>query len=73
MKTAVIVLKSNTEAHKAKEYLLSRKIFCAVEKISSRRGACGNGIRIYTDAARICRMLENIGIKCLDTIVESDK
>jgi len=73
MKTFVIVLKSNTEAHKAKEFLSRRKIFCTVEKISTWRGTCGDGIRLYTDAARVCRMLDSIGIKCSDIIWESDK
>jgi len=73
MKTAVIILKSETEAHRAKKFLMSRKIFCVVEKIASQRSVCGYGIRVYGDERRICRMLENAGIKCLDVVWEGAK
>jgi len=72
MKSAIIILKSNTEAHKAKNLLTGGKIKCAVEKASSKRGVCGYGVRIFDDPKKICRILENGGIKCLEVVVEGE-
>jgi hypothetical protein len=62
--SSVIILKTITEANKAKRQLSNYRIRCAVEKIHARRTGCVYGIRVYDDPAKICRLLETVNIIC---------
>jgi hypothetical protein len=64
----LIALKSITEANKAKRQLSNYRIKCAIEKISTRRGGCGYGIRVAEDYKRVCRLLSIVDIECGDLI-----
>jgi len=64
MNSWVIMLKSVTEANKAKRQLNNYRIRCAVEKVSSRRSGCCYGIRVYADPNKVCRLLSIVGIEC---------
>ena len=65
---AVILLKSLTEANKAKKQLTAYNIKSSVEKITAKRGGCSYGIKIHgsTDPEKVCRLLGTVNIKCLD-------
>jgi hypothetical protein len=64
MKTSLILLKSMTEASKAK-YLLDRmRIFSTMEKSTFKRGGCAFGVRVAADPAKICALLKENGILC---------
>jgi hypothetical protein len=66
MKTSLILLKSMTEASKAK-YLLDRlRIFSTVEKSTFKRGGCAFGVRVSADTAKVCALLKENGIMCLE-------
>lgn len=66
MNSAIIVMKSMTEANKAKYYLEQLKIKCVIEKITAKRGGCGYGLRVYDDPEMICRQLSAANIVCVE-------
>jgi len=66
LKSALIVLKSMTEAAKARYHLEKFKIEAIVEKVSMAGGGCGYGIRIKDDPDKVCRMLGLISINGLE-------
>jgi hypothetical protein len=72
--SSVILLKSITEAHKAKRQLSNYRIKSSVEKIQrsepmrGRQGGCCYGIRIYSDPKKICRLLETVNVHCEEVI-----
>ena len=66
MKSALIVLKSMTEAAKARYHLEKFKIEAVVEKVSLTGGGCGYGVRIKEDPDKVCRMLGLIKINCIE-------
>ena len=74
MKSAVILLKSITEANKAKKQLSNYRIKCSIEKVHARRGGCCYGIRVYSnsnygvDTNKICRLLSIVNIYCDDVV-----
>jgi hypothetical protein len=61
--TSVIIMKSITEANKAKRQLSNYKINSSIEKVQ-RRGGCRYGIRIRGDTGKICRLLSTVNIYC---------
>jgi hypothetical protein len=66
MKSSLILLKSMTEANKAK-YLLDRlKIPSAVEKSIFKRGGCAFGVRVSVPVDKVCAVLKENGINCLE-------
>lgn len=66
MKTALIVLKSMTEAGKARHHLEKFKIEAIVEKVTLRTGGCGYGVRIKDDPDKVCRILGLVNIECVE-------
>ena len=70
MNSAVITLKSITEANKAKKQLSNYKIKCSVEKIHMERDGCGYGIRVHSDPGKVCRLLSTVNIECGETTRE---
>jgi len=62
--SSVILLKSNTEANKAKRQLSNYRIKSTIEKVHSRRGGCCYGLRVYDDTDRICRLLSIVDVYC---------
>ncbi|MCL1903885.1 MAG: hypothetical protein FWF94_05670 [Oscillospiraceae bacterium] len=63
--SSLILLKSITEANKARKQLSSYRIKSVIEKISVRKwGGCCYGIRVYSDPEKICRLLSIVNIKC---------
>lgn len=68
MKSVLLVLKSMTEAAKARHHLEKFKINAVVEKVSLSGGGCGYGVRTKDDpdADKICRILGLVNINCLE-------
>jgi len=73
LKTALIVLKSMTEAGKARHHLEKFKINAVIEKITlntrgrkSAVGGCGYGVRVKEDPDKVCRLLGLVNIDCLE-------
>ena len=64
MKTYLILLKSQTEASKAKYFLDRLRINSVVEKTHERKGGCAYGIRISEDPESVCARLSEIKITC---------
>ena len=64
MDSSVIILKSITEANKAKRQLFNYRIKCSVEKVTARRSGCCYGIRVHDDPDKVCRLLSIVGVEC---------
>lgn len=64
MKSALLILKSVTEANKARYHLERLKIKSVVEKITVKKGGCSYGIKVYDDPEKICRLLSVVNIYC---------
>jgi len=65
--SSVIILKSITEANKAKRQLSNYKIRANAEKIHINKSGCTYGIRVYEDVEKVCRLLATVNIICGDT------
>jgi len=66
--STVILLKSVTEANKAKKQLSNYRIKCAVEKIHEKQGGCCYGIRVYENPEKVCRLLSIIDVECGEVV-----
>ncbi len=66
LNSSLIVLKSMTEANKARYVLEKLKINSIVEKITTFKGGCSYGIRVYDDPDKICRLLNMSNVNCLE-------
>jgi len=66
LKSALIILKSMTEAGKASHHLEKFKIEAAVEKIAINKDGCGYGIKIKEDPDKVCRLLGLVNIECVE-------
>ena len=66
MKTALIVLKSMTEAGKARYHLEKFKISSVIEKLTLVTGGCGYGVRVKEDPDKVCRLLGLVHIECVE-------
>ncbi|MCL2018473.1 MAG: hypothetical protein FWG70_01830 [Oscillospiraceae bacterium] len=66
MKTTLIILKSMTEAGKARHHLEKFKTNAIVEKVTLKGGGCGYGVRVKEDAGKVCRQLGLVGIECIE-------
>ncbi|MDR2557941.1 MAG: hypothetical protein LBC86_00115 [Oscillospiraceae bacterium] len=63
---ALIVLKSMTEAGKARYHLEKFKISAIVEKTTLAGGGCGYGVRVREEPGRVCRQLSLVNIECVE-------
>jgi len=66
LKAALIVLKSMTEAGKARYHLEKFKMNAVIEKVTMTAGGCGYGIRIKEDPDKVCRLLDLVNIECVE-------
>ena len=66
MKSALIILKSMTEAGKARYHLEKFKINAVVEKATLRGGGCCYGVRVKDDPDKVCRQLGLVNIECIE-------
>jgi hypothetical protein len=73
MNSSVIILKSITEANKAKRQLLSYRIKCVVEKVHARQRGCVYGIRINDDPYKICRLLSVVNVHCGEILWDEEQ
>jgi hypothetical protein len=63
---ALIVLKSMTEAGKARYHLEKFKINAIVEKLTLPGGGCGYGVRVKDNPDKACRQLSLVNIECIE-------
>ena len=66
MKSALIVVKSMTEAGKARFHLGKFKIDAVIEKITTGNGSCGYGVRVKEEPDKVCRLLGLVNIDCVE-------
>jgi hypothetical protein len=73
MNSSIIILKSITEANKAKQQLGNYRIKSTIEKVTVQRGGCGYGIRVYADPEKLCRLLSIVDIECGEIICGKER
>ena len=71
MRTALIILKSMTEAGKARYQLEKFRINAVVEKVTLNAsgvstGGCAYGVRVKEDPDKVCRLLGLVNIECVE-------
>ncbi|MCL2754471.1 MAG: hypothetical protein FWD35_01985 [Oscillospiraceae bacterium] len=62
----LIILKSITEANKARQQLANYRIKSVVEKVQAQRSGCVYGIRVFGNTDKICRLLKTVNIDCME-------
>lgn len=66
LNSVLLMMKSMTDANKAKYHLNRMNIRSAVEKVTDPRTGCAYGIRISDDPEKVCRLLGTVNIECVE-------
>ena len=62
----IIILTNMTQANKAQFYLNRMRIKNRIERVKSAGKSCSFGLRVYDDPYRVCQVLSNINVKCME-------